>query len=302
MSCSARYPVYILLISAFFTEYRGSILFAIYLLGIVLAGAVAWILKKTLFKVETIPFVMELPPYRVPTIRSVLKQTWFKGEQYLRKMGTIILAASIIIWALSYFPRGEKIDITADQKIEQAVKSFTSEMNRASLQEEEIELLEIQKTTTIQEINLERQQLKQENSFIGKLGKFIEPIIRPLGFDWKMGVSLIAGSAAKEIVISTMGVLYQTDPSNEDNINLIDKIKDQKYTEGKRAGELVFTPLVAMSFMLFILIYFPCIAVVAAIKNESGKWKWSVFLTVYTTILAWMVSFLTYQGGTWLGF
>jgi ferrous iron transport protein B len=301
MSCSARYPVYILLISAFFTEFRGTILFAIYLAGIMLAGAVAWILKKTIFKVETVPFVMELPPYRVPTVRSVLKQTWFKGEQYLRKMGTIILAASIIIWALSYFPRGEKIDIRSEQKIAQIEQIFASEMNKASLQEEEIESLELQKTVTIQEINLERQQLKQEHSFIGRLGKFIEPIIRPLGFDWKMGVSLIAGSAAKEIVISTMGVLYQSDPALNENINLIDKIKEQKYTEGQRAGQPVFTPLVAMSFMLFILIYFPCIAVVAAIKNESGKWKWSLFLTVYTTVLAWIVSFLTYQGGTLLG-
>ncbi|MCB2206657.1 MAG: ferrous iron transport protein B [Bacteroidetes bacterium] len=301
MSCSARYPVYILLISAFFTEFRGTILFAIYLAGILLAGAVAWILKKTIFKVETVPFVMELPPYRVPTVRSVLKQTWFKGEQYLRKMGTIILAASIIIWALSYFPRGEKIDIQSEQKIAQTEQIFASEMNKASLDEEEIESLELKKTATIQEINLERQQLKQEHSFIGQLGKFVEPIIRPLGFDWKMGVSLIAGSAAKEIVISTMGVLYQSDPGLNENINLIDKIKEQKYTEGQRAGQPVFTPLVAMSFMLFILIYFPCIAVVAAIKNESGKWKWSVFLTVYTTLLAWVVSFLTYQGGTLLG-
>jgi len=301
MSCSARYPVYILLISAFFTEFRGTILFAIYLAGILLAGAVAWILKKTIFKVETVPFVMELPPYRVPTVRSVLKQTWFKGEQYLRKMGTIILAASIIIWALSYFPRGEKIDIRSDQNIAQTEQIFASEMNKASLQEEEIASLELQRAATIQEINLERQQLKQEHSFIGQLGKFIEPIIRPLGFDWKMGVSLIAGSAAKEIVISTMGVLYQSDPALNENINLIDKIKEQKYTEGQRAGQPVFTPLVAMSFMLFILIYFPCIAVVAAIKNESGKWKWSVFLTVYTTVLAWIVSFLTYQGGTLLG-
>ena len=301
MSCSARYPVYILLISAFFTEFRGTILFAIYLAGIALAGAVAWVLKKTIFKVETIPFVMELPPYRVPTIRSVLKQTWFKGEQYLRKMGTIILAASIIIWALSYFPKGEKIDGAIDQKIAQTEQIFASEINKAGFNEEEIASLELEKTAAVHEINLERQQLKQEHSFIGQLGKFIEPIIRPLGFDWKMGVSLIAGSAAKEIVISTMGVLYQTDPGADENINLIDKIKEQKYTEGKRAGQPVFTPLVAMSFMLFILIYFPCIAVVAAIKNESGKWKWSVFLTVYTTVLAWIVSFLTYQGGTLLG-
>ena len=302
MSCSARYPVYILLISAFFTDYRGSILFSIYLTGIILAGLVAWILKKTIFKAETIPFVMELPPYRVPILKSVLKQTWFKGEQYLRKMGTIILVASIIIWALGYFPRGEKIDLEYEQKIHSVELSYTSRINAENLSEKEIESISFQQTESINKLKLEQQQLKQEHSFIGRLGKFIEPIIKPLGFDWKMGVSLIAGSAAKEIVISTMGVLYQTDPGSEDNMNLINKIKKQTYLHGPKTGQVVFTPLVAMSFMLFILIYFPCIAVVAAIKNESGKWKWSLFLVVYTTVLAWLVSFLTYQGGTLLGY
>jgi len=294
MSCSARYPVYILLISAFFTDYRGSILFSIYLTGIFLAGLVAWILKKTIFKVETIPFVMELPPYRVPILKSVLKQTWFKGEQYLRKMGTIILVASIIIWALGYFPRGEKIDLEYEQKIHSVQQSFASQINSENLSEKKIE--------SINKLKQEQQQLKQEHSFIGRLGKFIEPIIAPLGFDWKMGVSLIAGSAAKEIVISTMGVLYQTDPGSEDNMNLISKVKKQTYLDGPKAGQVVFTPLIALSFMLFILIYFPCIAVVAAIKNESGKWKWSLFLVIYTTVLAWVVSFLIYQGGTLLGY
>jgi len=302
MSCSARYPVYILLISAFFTDYRGSILFSIYMIGIILAGLVAWILKKTLFKAETIPFVMELPPYRVPILKSVLKQTWFKGEQYLRKMGTIILVASIIIWALGYFPRGEKIDLEYEQKIHSVELSYTSKINAENPSEKEIESISSQQTKSINKLKLEQQQLKQEHSFIGRLGKFIEPIIKPLGFDWKMGVSLIAGSAAKEIVISTMGVLYQTDPGSEDNMNLINKIKKQTYLHGPKVGQVVFTPLVAMSFMLFILIYFPCIAVVAAIKNESGKWKWSLFLVVYTTVLAWVVSFLVYQGGTLLGY
>ena len=302
MSCSARYPVYILLISAFFTDYRGSILFSIYMIGIILAGLVAWILKKTLFKAETIPFVMELPPYRVPILKSVLKQTWFKGEQYLRKMGTIILVASIIIWALGYFPRGEKIDLEYEQKIHSVELSYTSKINAENPSEKEIESISSQQTKSINKLKLEQQQLKQEHSFIGRLGKFIEPIISPLGFDWKMGVSLIAGSAAKEIVISTMGVLYQTDPGSEDNMNLINKIKKQTYLHGPKVGQVVFTPLVAMSFMLFILIYFPCIAVVAAIKNESGKWKWSLFLVVYTTVLAWVVSFLVYQGGTLLGY
>ncbi|HEY9115557.1 MAG TPA: ferrous iron transport protein B, partial [Bacteroidales bacterium] len=288
MSCSARYPVYVLIISAFFTAYKGTILFGIYLIGILLAGIVAWVMKKTIFKVETIPFVMELPPYRIPTVRSVLKQTWFKGEQYLRKMGTIILVASIIIWALGYFPTGKEID----QEMNKKIATYEATVIDANAENESI----------ISGFELERQRLKQENSYIGRLGKFIEPIIRPLGFDWKMGVSLIAGSAAKEVVISTMGVIYQTDPNVNENQSLISRIQDEKYESGPKKGQSVFTPLVAFSFMLFILIYFPCIAVIAAIKNESGQWKWSAFLAVYTTALAWTVSFITFQIGSLLGF
>ena len=301
MSCSARYPVYILIISAFFTDYRGSLLFAIYMFGIILAGIVAWILKKTIFKVQTIPFVMELPPYRVPVFKSVLKQTWFKGEQYLRKMGTVILAASIIIWALGYFPRGEKIDRETDNKMQQIEQSYTAKISQEGTSNEKVNQWMEEQSQQLKKLELERQQQKQEHSFIGKIGKFVEPVIYPIGFDWKMGVSLVAGSVAKEIVISTMGVLYQTEPDAEES-NLVEKIREQKYLSGPRKGQHTFTPLVALSFMLFILIYFPCIAVVAAIKNESGNWKWSLFLVVYTTVLAWIVSFIVYQGGTLLGY
>jgi len=301
MSCSARYPVYILIISAFFTDYRGSLLFAIYMFGIILAGIVAWILKKTIFKVQTIPFVMELPPYRVPVFKSVLKQTWFKGEQYLRKMGTVILAASIIIWALGYFPRGEKIDRETDNKMQQIEQSYTAKISQEGTSNEKVNQWMEEQSQQLKKLELERQQQKQEHSFIGKIGKFVEPVIYPIGFDWKMGVSLVAGSVAKEIVISTMGVLYQTEPDAEES-NLVEKIREQKYLSGPRKGQHAFTPLVALSFMLFILIYFPCIAVVAAIKNESGNWKWSLFLVVYTTVLAWIVSFIVYQGGTLLGY
>lgn len=302
MSCSARYPVYVLLINAFFIGYRGTILFGIYLFGIFLAGIVAFVMKKTMFKIETVPFVMELPPYRQPRLQSVLKQTWFKGEQYLRKMGTIILVASIIVWALGYFPRGEKFDVQMEKKEANLKESYKTQF--LHLENGSIEYADLQnkKENELHQLELQKERLKQENSFIGRLGKFIEPVLQPLGFDWKMGVSIIAGSAAKEIVISTMGVLYQTDPDVNKNQNLIVRIKEQTYSSGKHKGEPVFTPLVAMSFMLFILIYFPCIAVIAAIKNESGQWKWSLFLAVYTTILAWFVSFLVFQGGSLLGF
>jgi len=276
MSCSARYPVYILIISAFFTSFQGTILFSLYLIGIIMAAIIAFILKKTLFRAMEFPFVMELPPYRMPTARSVLKHTWFKGVQYLKKMGTIILVASIIIWALGYFPRN------TERK-----EHYQNLIGQAATEQEAHDLA----NAMISE--------QQERSYIGRIGKFIEPVIQPLGFDWRMGISLIAGSAAKEVVISTMGVLYQTDGS-EGVTGLIDKLRLQVYTDGPRKGEPVYTTLVAFSFMIFILIYFPCIAVVAAIRKESGKWRWPAFVAIYTTLLAWVVSFAVFQIGSFL--
>lgn len=292
MSCSARYPVYILIISAFFSNHRGSLLFMVYLFGIVLSGIIAWVLKKTLFKAETIPFVMELPPYRMPVFSSVIKQTWYKAEQYLRKMGTIILIASIIVWALGYFPLNKNIDMEFDKKI----------LTLTEVNSDNHKLGSEAMVDSISSINSNRLSAKQEGSYIGQIGKFIEPVIQPLGFDWKMGIGLIAGSAAKEIVISTMAVLYQSDPDIENVQLLAERLRQQTYTSGPQKGEYVFTPLVALSFMLFILIYFPCIAVVAAIKNESGNWKWSAFLAFYTTGLAYVISLLVYQLGSLLGF
>ncbi|RLD44754.1 MAG: ferrous iron transport protein B [Bacteroidetes bacterium] len=291
MSCSARYPVYILLINAFFTDFRGSLLFGIYMLGILLAGIVAWMMKKTLFKIEVVPFVMELPPYRMPVLSSVLKQTWFKGEQYIKKMGGIILIASIVVWALGYFPQNADITNEYDNKISIIESQLVQQTTQSYILSDSVAILKSAKISDL-----------QENSYIGMLGKFIEPVIKPLGFDWKMGISLIAGSAAKEIVISTMGVLYQSSGDPENNELLVERIKSQVYKSGDKNGEHVFTPLVALSFMLFILIYFPCIAVIAAIKNESGNWRWSLFLTIYTTLLAYLVSFLTFQIGSLLGF
>ncbi len=296
MSCSARYPVYILIISAFFPQYGGSLLFGIYLMGIVLAALVAFIFKKVLFKAEEMPFVMELPPYRMPTTKAILRQTWFKGQQYLRKMGTIILLASIIVWALGYFPQGRHIDEKFDATI------AAMQQNQQIDNESNISAFDLNYSADIDRIELKRQQEKQEYSFIGRIGHFIEPAIAPLGFDWKMGVSLLAGSAAKEIVISTMGVLYQSNPESEGSESLIKKLQDSRYESGPKAGQKVMRPLVALSFIAFVLIYFPCIAVFAAIKKESGRWKWPLFTSIYTTSLAWIVSFLIFQIGSLMGF
>lgn len=302
MSCSARYPVYILILSAFFDDYRGTLLFGIYLFGIMLAGLVALLLKKTMFKVNTIPFVMELPPYRVPPVKSVLKQTWFKGEQYLRKMGTTILVASIIIWVLGYFPRGKKVEQDFQNKITKVTQSYQQKISSHSSDKQIVNNLVAERNLKIDSLNMSKQLIMQEQSMIGRIGKFIEPVIAPLGFDWKLGVSLIAGSAAKEVVISTMSVLFQSNPNEDANNGLISRLQNAVYTSGPKKGKPIFTPLIALSFMFFILIYFPCVAVIAAIKNESGKWKWSLFLAAYTTALAWIVSFIIYQGGSLLGF
>jgi len=276
MSCSARYPVYVLLISAFFLSYKGTVLFLLYLVGIALAAFVAFLLKKSLFKARDIPFVMELPPYRMPTLKAILKHTWFKGAQYLKKMGTIILLASIIIWALGYFPRNNARNDYYQVMISTAENPGQVKIIKAAMRQEQ-----------------------QEQSYIGRIGRIIEPVIRPLGFDWRMGVSLVAGSAAKEVVVSTMGVLYQSG-DDAGTKGLISKLQTQVNTSGANLGKPVYTPLVAFSFMIFILIYFPCIAVIAAIRKESGKWKWPAFLAVYTTALAWIAAFAVYQIGSLL--
>jgi ferrous iron transport protein B len=301
MSCSARYPVYILIISAFFPAYQGTLLFGIYLLGIVFAALLAWFFKKVLFQKQELPFVMELPPYRIPTTKAIFKQTWFKGLQYLKKMGTIILLASMIIWAMGYFPLGKEIDATIDNRIIATKSKYENSdvFNQTGLTVQETSN---QEKTEIALLERERLRLKNENSIIGRIGLFIEPAIRPLGFDWKMGVSLLAGGAAKEIVISTMGVLYESDFDKINPETLAVKLQEQRYTVGKHAGKPVITPLVALSFMVFILIYFPCIAVFAAIKKETGQWKWPLFTAVYTTFLAYLVSLAIFQVGTLLGF
>lgn len=238
MSCSARLPIYLLLVGTFFPNNASLVLLCIYATGILLAVVMARLFTKVLVKGDDTPFVMELPPYRMPTSKSIFRHTWEKGAQYLKKMGGIIMVASIIIWFLGYYPNHNAYDTVAEQ---------------------------------------------QENSYIGKIGKTIEPAIKPLGYDWKLGIGLISGAGAKELVVSTLGVLYADDAEADDT------------TLGQR---IPITPLIAISYMIFVLIYFPCIATLAAIKQESGSWKWAAFAGIYTTALAWIVSFCVYQIGS----
>lgn len=237
MSCSARLPIYLVMVGAFFPNSASFVLLCIYAVGILLAVLMARLFSKFLVKGDDAPFVMELPPYRMPTSKSIMRHTWEKGAQYLKKMGGIIMIASVIIWFLGYYPHHDAYESVAEQ---------------------------------------------QENSYIGQIGKAMEPVIKPLGFDWKLGIGLISGAGAKELVVSTLGVLY-TNEGDVENVNLSDRIP--------------ITPLIALGYMLFVLIYFPCIATLAAIKQESGSWKWALFAAGYTTVLAWIVSFAVFQIG-----
>ncbi len=277
MSCSARLPVYILITSAFFPKHGANIIFLIYITGIVLAGIFAVIFRKIFFKKEETPFVMELPPYRMPTMRVTLKHMWHKGAQYLQKMGGIILVASVIIWALGYFPQDSELTIRLKNQLA-SIENVKDSNIVAKKQELQAKIL----------------AEHQENSYIGKIGKAIEPVMRPLGFDWKMSVSVLTGVAAKEIVVSTMGVLYQADDKSQ---TLITKLKEQEFTSGPKKGQKVFNKVSALAFLIFILIYFPCVATIAAVKRETGSWKWALFMMSYTTALAWVMAFAVNQIG-----
>ena len=264
MSCSARLPIYIMVIGTFFAiQYRSLIMVSLYLIGIFLAVILSRIFASFVVKGEDTPFVMELPPYRFPTWKAIGRHTWEKGKQYLKKMGGIILVASIIVWALGYFPHNEELDT----------------------------------------------QAQQEQSYIGRIGKTIEPIFTPQGFDWKLDVGLVSGVGAKEIVASTMGVLYSNNDSFSDDQDYNDEdgkyevlkkqmTSDLKKTYGYSDAEAASkATLTAYCFLLFVLLYFPCIATIAAIKGETGSWKWAGFAAGYTTLLAWVVSALVFQIG-----
>lgn len=279
MSCSARLPIYVLLSGVFFPKQAGSVLLMLYLAGIFLAIIMARVFKRFLFKEEDVPFVMELPPYRMPTGKSIMLHMWEKAKQYLHKMGGVILVASIIIWFLSYFPLHSPEEAEIDRQIAQVeqVGKLSPE------QKETLSLLEHHKAT-----------VHQKNSYIGMIGEALQPILSPLGFDWKMSVSLMTGMAAKEVVVSTLSVLYVGEADDEGSPQLDKMMKEDTYDDGTP----VFTPLVALSFMLFVLIYFPCVATVSAIVHESGSWKWGLFVIGYTCLLAWAVSFVVFQAGS----
>ena len=296
MSCSARLPVYILFITAFFTSYQGTILFSMYAIGVTIAILSSLLFQKTLFKTADMPFVMELPPYRVPTVRSVLMHMWYRAQQYLRKIAGIILIASIVIWALGYFPHTSSKTTIIDSKIATIRSQYAQQVNKTQNNRQLIQSLNKATNQAMDTLYQQQEAIQQRNSYIGKIGAFIEPVMYPLGFDWRMSVALLTGVAAKEVVVGTIGVLYHADGAASGS--LVSKLQQQTYPSGIRKGQKVFNPLVAFSFMLFILIYFPCIGVIAAIRKESGHTKWAVFVVVYTTGLAYLASLIFFQLGS----
>ena len=250
MSCAGRMPVYVLIAGAFFPRHAGLVMLGLYALGIVLA-IVAAKAMSLFFKDDDLPFVMELPPYRIPTAKSILRHTWEKGRQYLQKMSGIILICSMALWFLSYFPNHDAYATPKDQ---------------------------------------------QEHSFIGYVGKAMEPVLEPLGFDWRMGVGIVAGVGAKELVVSTLGVMYADDEPVVASSGEPEAASDASGdTRLQRALVRSVTPAGALAYMVFILLYFPCIATFVAIRRESGGWKWAIVTAVYTIALAWVAAFITFR-------
>ena len=238
MSCSARIPVYTVLSGAFFPEHSALVMMLLYVFGIFMAFLSAWMLSKVFRRSEESHFVMEMPPYRWPVPKGVLRHTWEKGRQYLRKMGGVILVACVVIWVLGYFPSGDK-DLTPTEQ--------------------------------------------QEQSYLGVIGHAMEPVIEPLGYDWRMGVGILSGVGAKELMVSTLGVLYGSeDAEDEDSLRTVISQSD-------------ITPAAALSYLVFALLYFPCLATVAAIRAEAGRWRYAIFAMCYTTGLAYVMAFITYR-------
>jgi ferrous iron transport protein B len=273
MSCSARIPVFLLLAGTFFPNNAGTVFLLLYLFGILMAVVTAKLLRTFFFKVEETPFVMELPPYRIPTLKSTLKHMWDKGKQYLKNIGGVIFIASIIIWFLSYYP------VPAENNAQIEETSVVMENKIAEYATASIPVT--QGTDNSRTLEYEEGETEIEQSYIGKIGKFIEPVMAPLGLNWKASVAILSGTAAKEVVVSTLGILYR----NEDESSLSKTLAESND----------FTPRSALALMIFILFYFPCIATIATIANEAGSKKWALFSIVYNTVLAWILAFAAYS-------
>ena len=287
MSCSAKLPVYIVLAGTFFSNKAGTVIFAVYLVGIVLSIIFGRIFRSTLLRGDDAPFVMELPPYRVPMLKSLLIHMWDRSKIFLRKMGGIILAGSIVVWILSTFPRSIEYSIDYDSKMNSVKSTYETQILKAD--ESTGKALEKERDIVLSEILRARHVEETGNSFLGRIGKGIAPVFEPIGLDWRGGVALLTGFIAKEIVISTMGVLYTVEENEES-----EALQEALLSSG-------MTNLSALAMMLFVLLYVPCLATVATIRRETGSIKWTVFSIAFSTIIAWIVAFCVFQGGNIIG-
>jgi len=286
MSCSARLPVYIVLAGSFFAEKAGTIIFCLYFTGIVMAILSGRFLRAVLFKGQEAPFIMELPPYRMPMLKSLTIHMWDRSKMFLKKMGGVILIGSIIIWALSSFPRTISYSVDYNKRINAVKSDYSQRITLADARERE--QLNRQLSLKLKNIENSREQERVSNSYIGKIGKALEPVFNPIGIGWQSSVALVTGFVAKEVVVSTMGVLYGVGSDEGKALE----------TALKKSG---MTSLSALSMMVFVLLYVPCFATVLAIYRETSA-KWAGFNLIYTTMVAWGMSFLIYQTGIILGF
>jgi ferrous iron transport protein B len=284
MSCSARLPVYIVLAGTFFAHQAGTVIFGLYAAGIIIAIVSGRILRTLFFKGADAPFVMELPPYRMPMLKSLLIHMWDRSKMFLRKMGGVILVGSIIIWALSSFPRN--ITYSQDYGAWQADVQTRFSRQMATAEPDEKQALEKALAAELQKIHTQKEQERVSRSYIGQLGHFMEPVFRPLGIGWQSGVALVTGFVAKEVVVSTMGVLYGVGDAEGEVLS----------TALKQSGMTAYS---ALSIMVFVLLYVPCFATVITIYRETSL-KWACFNVIYTTLVAWTLAFLVYQTGMFL--
>lgn len=289
MSCSARLPVYIVLAGTFFAAYAGTVIFLLYLTGILAAILSGLLFRRVLLQGEDAPFVMELPPYRAPMIKNLVIHMWDRAKIFLKKMGGVILIGSVIIWVLSSFPREVDYSVDYPAKIDQTRQAYAQKIAQAQPGGEAE--LEEEKKAAIQEIERDKNVEQTASSYLGRLGKVISPVFSPIGIDWRGSVALLTGFVAKEVVVSTLGVLYATGGGETESEALRNSLRDSG-----------MTPLSALSMMLFVLLYMPCIAAVIAIGRETGSHRFTALSVAYTTGVAWLVAFAVYQGGRMLGF
>jgi ferrous iron transport protein B len=287
MSCSAKLPIYIILAGVFFSAKAGTVIFCIYFIGIILSIVTGRLFRSTLLRGADAPFVMELPPYRVPMIKSLMIHMWDRAKMFLKKMGGVILIGSVVVWTLSAFPRNIQYSRDYVAEINKVKASYDIEIATADGLDRQD--LEKKRDATIAELETARKSEKVEKSYMGRIGKALAPVFAPLGIDWRGSIAILTGFVAKEIVVSTMGILYLVGDEGSDTLKNALLSSDM-------------TPLSALAIMVFVLLYMPCIATVATIKQETGSLKWTFFSVTYNTSLAWVAAFCVYQGGKIMGF